>query len=399
MITHLHRIVTLITQSIWFHLSGYGGVDRQDILIVGLCLALSALLWTMLSFRAWVPLSILGGGALLYLSDWGMLQLLPRLNISHGQVSSGLWFTLLGRGIALATANGLALLSLGLWWLFSGRWAWRWGIWMVLGGQLIASGLFLDMWLVEPLRVSRSGIEISSEKLSSDAPPIRVVQISDIHMVTYGPREQRVVARVNQLQPDLIFLTGDYLNDLGEQSYVGLRRMMEDLIAPHGIYAVTGNIDLAASSMVSRIFEPAGVRLLNNEIIDVEIHGQRIQLVGLKAHSSILSGLNLMQGLQDQASDRFRILLFHYPDFIELASRAHIDLYLAGHTHGGQVRFPYLGALHVPSIGNGNYVMGRYDMEDTTLFVSRGTGFSAGYEPQVRFRCPPEVVLITLRGE
>ena len=399
MITHLHRLVTLITQSIWFHLSGYGGVDRQDILIVGLCLALSALLWTMLSFRAWVPLSILGGGALLYLSDWGMLQLLPRLNISHGQVSSGLWFTLLGRGIALATANGLALLSLGLWWLFSGRWAWRWGIWMVLGGQLIASGLFLDMWLVEPLRVSRSGIEISSEKLSSDAPPIRVVQISDIHMVTYGPREQRVVARVNQLQPDLIFLTGDYLNDLGEQSYVGLRRMMEDLIAPHGIYAVTGNIDLAASSMVSRIFEPAGVRLLNNEIIDVEIHGQRIQLVGLKAHSSILSGLNLMQGLQDQASDCFRILLFHYPDFIELASRAHIDLYLAGHTHGGQVRFPYLGALHVPSIGNGNYVMGRYDMEDTTLFVSRGTGFSAGYEPQVRFRCPPEVVLITLRGE
>jgi predicted MPP superfamily phosphohydrolase len=112
-----------------------------------------------------------------------------------------------------------------------------------------------------------------------------------------------------------------------------------------------------------------------------------------------MRGLDLMTELRHRESKSYRILLFHYPDFAQLAAQAHVDLYLAGHTHGGQVRVPFYGALLVNSLVSGEYQMGRYDIEDTTLFVSRGVGFSGGYEPQVRFRCPPEVVLITLRGK
>lgn len=395
----LHRVLTLIRWTFWLHAWGYGGADQQDILIVGIGFALSALLWTALSRKVWVPLLIVGGGALFCLADWGMLQLLPRLEISYSQISSGLWFVLLGRGIVLAGANGLALVGLGLVRLFRGRRAWHWGTCIILSGQLLASGFFLDMWLIEPLSVSVSRLEIRSEKLSPDAPPIRVIQLSDIHLVTYGPRERRVVARVNRLRPDLILLTGDYVNVVNKESFEALRQMLGDLKAPYGIYAVTGNIDLSLGVMGPLAFEPTGVRVLNNEMVDLDIQGQQIQMVGLSAHGSIFSGLRQMEKLEEQPSDRFRLLLFHYPDFIKLAPRAHIDLYLAGHTHGGQVRLPFYGALIIDSLWEEDYEMGHYDVEGTTLFVSRGIGFSGGYEPQVRFRCPPEVVLITLRGK
>jgi len=373
-------------------------VDRRDILIVGVAFGLSALLWAILSRKVWASLLIMGTGALLCLADGGMLKLLPRLEISYSQVSSGLWFTLLGRGIALALANGLALLGLGLWRLVRGRRAWRWGAWIILVGQLLTSACFLDMWLIEPLSVSVTRVELLSEKLSPDAPPLRVIQLSDIHLVTYGPRERRVVARVNQLHPDLILLTGDYVNAQGRESFSALRQMLGALKAPYGIYAVTGNVDLSLGVMEPWAFEPAGVRVLHDEVVDLEIHGQPIQIVGLSAHGSVLSGLRQMEKLEEQPSDRFRLLLFHYPDFIKLAPRAHVDLYLAGHTHGGQVRLPFYGALLIDSLWEEDYEMGRYDVEGTTLFVSRGIGFSGGYEPQVRFRCPPEVVLITLKG-
>jgi len=397
MMLYLHRVLALLERTFWLRVWGHVGVEQRDILAMGTGFALSALLWAILSRKAWIALLVGGVGALLYAADWGMLEVLPRLEVSHSPVSSGLWFVLLGRGIALVVANGLALLGLGLVRLFGGRWAWHGGGWIVLAGQLLASILFLDAWLIEPLSVSVNRVDISSPKLSPHAPPIRIVQLSDIHTVAYGPRERRVVVRVNQLRPDLILLTGDYLNALGKQPSAALRQMLEDLEAPYGIYAVTGNVDLHPTVMME-MFGPAGGRILDNEGVDIEIRGQQIHMVGLSAHGGVLTGLRKMETWQQEAVDHFRLLLFHYPDFVRLAPRARVDLYLAGHTHGGQVRLPFLGALHIDSLWERDYEMGRYDVEGTVLFVSRGIGFSGGYEPQIRFRCPPEVVLITLRG-
>lgn len=395
---HLHRVLALIERAFWLRVSGYGGLGRRDTLLIAIGFALSGLLWAVLSRKVWMPLLIIAVGALLHFADREMLELLPQLEISHGQIPSALWFMLLGRGIALAAANGLALLGLGLVRLFGGRSAWRWGGWIVLAGQLLASVIFLDAWVIEPLRLSVSRLEISSPKLSPHAPPIRIVQLSDIHIVTYGPRERQVVARVDQLRPDLILLTGDYLNALSQQAFAALQQMLGDLEAPYGIYAVTGNVDLYPRTMMEML-EPAVSRILDNEVVDVEVHDQQIQIVGLSAHGSFSGALRATEKLRDRAADRFRLLLYHYPDFITLSPRAQIDLYLAGHTHGGQVRLPFYGALLIDSLWEEDYEMGRYDVDGTVLFVSRGIGFSGGYEPQVRFRCPPEVVLITLRGK
>ncbi len=394
----LYHVLARIERAFWLHVSGYGGVGRRDIQLVAIGFVVSGLLWAVLSRRAWMPLLIMSVGALLHIADRGMLELLPQLEISHGQTASALWFMLLGRGLALAAANGLALLGLGLSRVFRGRSVWRWGGWIVLAGQFVASIIFLDAWLIEPMGVSLSRLEISTPKLSPQAPPIHIVQLSDIHVVTYGPRERQVVARVNQLRPDLILLTGDYINALRPQTFAALQQMLGDLEAPYGIYAVTGNVDLYPRAMME-VLEPTGSRVLDNEVVDAEVRGQLIQIVGLSTRGSFSRALSVIDELRSQTTDRFRLLIAHYPDYITLSDGAQIDLYLAGHTHGGQVRLPFYGALLIDSLWQEDYDMGRYDVEGTVLFVSRGTGFSGGYEPQVRFRCPPEVVLITLRGE
>jgi predicted MPP superfamily phosphohydrolase len=394
----IHRILSLIAQAFWLRVWGLGEVEQQDYLLLALAFALSSILWAVLGRNARMLLWLMVVGILLCLVDRGILEILPRLQISHGRLSSGLWFMLLGRGIMLVAANGMALLGLGLVRLLGLRSSWRWGGWIVLVGQLLASAIFLDAWVVEPLSPRVSRLDIASPRLSPQAQPVRIVQVSDIHIVTYGLRERQVVARVNGLHPDLILLTGDYLNALSREAFIALQQMLGDLEASHGVYAVTGNVDLSPRSM-SDMLEPVGTQILDNEITGVEVRGQELELVGLSASSGLAGALRMMDDLRSRATDRFRLLLAHYPDFITLSQGAQIDLALAGHTHGGQVRLPYHGALIIDSLWQEDYDMGRYDVGGTVLFVSRGVGFSGGYEPQVRFRCPPEVVLITLRGE
>jgi predicted MPP superfamily phosphohydrolase len=94
--------------------------------------------------------------------------------------------------------------------------------------------------------------------------------------------------------------------------------------------------------------------------------------------------------------DPYRLLLFHTPDQIEVAAQSGIDLYLAGHTHGGQVRIPIYGAVITASVYYKKYEAGLYQVGNTTLYVSRGIGMEGDIAPRVRFLAPPEVVVIDL---
>jgi predicted MPP superfamily phosphohydrolase len=91
-------------------------------------------------------------------------------------------------------------------------------------------------------------------------------------------------------------------------------------------------------------------------------------------------------------------LLYHTPDLIETASELGVDLYLAGHTHGGQVRLPWLGAIFTASRYGKRYEMGSYRVGRTQLYVSRGIGMEGLGTPRVRFLCPPEIVELELGG-
>ena len=96
--------------------------------------------------------------------------------------------------------------------------------------------------------------------------------------------------------------------------------------------------------------------------------------------------------------DAYTLLLYHTPDLIEAAAAEGVDLYLAGHTHGGQVRLPFYGAIVTFSYYGKAYEMGRYTVDQTTLYVTRGVGMEGLGLPRLRFLCPPEIVLINLGG-
>jgi predicted MPP superfamily phosphohydrolase len=92
------------------------------------------------------------------------------------------------------------------------------------------------------------------------------------------------------------------------------------------------------------------------------------------------------------------VLLYHSPELIPFASKLGIDLYLCGHTHGGQVRLPFYGAVLTSSELGKQYDMGYYRLRDTHLYVSRGIGMEGMGAPRVRFLCPPEITLFSIQG-
>ncbi len=250
--------------------------------------------------------------------------------------------------------------------------------------------------LADPLWIEPRGVRIEKRSLPSGQPgrPVRLVQISDLHLEKFNSYFQKIAPLVAGLNPDLIVLTGDYLEE--ERNIRAVLDFLRQLKAPHGIYAVQGNWEYWSrleGENLRRHFQGAGVKLLINERIDLAIDDQRLSILGLDYPSSS----DQLNRLQEQADPtRFNLLLSHVPGFAHQYLERNIGLILSGHTHGGQVRLPLLPPLYLPRFSGrfvaGLYQVGRYD---TPLYVNRGIGTSV---LPVRLACRPEITLITLEG-
>ena len=111
-----------------------------------------------------------------------------------------------------------------------------------------------------------------------------------------------------------------------------------------------------------------------------------------------LDAARLAQAMDGIPADDFTLLLYHSPDLIVEAAQEQIDLYLGGHTHGGQLRLPLYGALVTGTASGKRYEMGRYDLGGTLLYVSRGVGMEGMAAPRARFLSPPEIVCVDVVG-
>jgi predicted MPP superfamily phosphohydrolase len=151
---------------------------------------------------------------------------------------------------------------------------------------------------------------------------------------------------------------------------------------------------------MAALFNGLDITVLNDEVRRLPLANGDLYLVGV-------ADLEWTRGRQGDAAvlkrlaqsvppGAYTLLLYHTPDLIETASGAGINLYLAGHTHGGQIRLPFYGALITFSAYGRRYQMGRYTVGPTTLYVSRGIGMEGLSLPRVRFLCPPEVDVISL---
>ncbi len=243
------------------------------------------------------------------------------------------------------------------------------------------------------LEVTRLRIPLSNLPRAFNG--LTIAQISDPHMGEWMnlERMQAVVRQVNALHPDVIALTGDFISVLRHNTARDLTTALRGLHVREGAFAVLGNHDYDTdAAIVSHAVRAAGnVRLLVNEHAVIERDGERLYIAGVD--DMVESQPDLHAALHGVPAGAPVILLAHEPDLVdEVARLRRVGLQLSGHTHGGQVRLPLVGALILPEQGR-KYQMGRYDVDGTTLYVNRGVGMVSLY---VRFKCPPEITHITL---
>jgi predicted MPP superfamily phosphohydrolase len=125
-----------------------------------------------------------------------------------------------------------------------------------------------------------------------------------------------------------------------------------------------------------------------------------VTLVGVAcSHHQERDVARLAQAMEGVPSDAFTLLLFHSPDLIREAAEHQVDLYLGGHTHGGQLCLPFYGAIFTSSMYGKRYTSGLFEENDTRMYISRGLGFEGGGMPRARFFCRPEIVSVELVGQ
>jgi predicted MPP superfamily phosphohydrolase len=252
--------------------------------------------------------------------------------------------------------------------------------------SLSALGILCAVYarFVEPFRLTVSRVRIESPRWTGKR-PLRIVHFSDLHCDPRPRLETRLPRAIAALDPDVIVFTGDAVN-----SKAGLPVFLECMsriarIAP--TFAVRGNFDAADRGL----FEGTGVQELDGKTATLRVAGGRALLAGLSASG----GERAPDLIASAPPEPFLVLLYHYPDlFPELAARGRVDLYCAGHTHGGQVALPLYGALVTLSRHGKRYEAGLYEACGSRLHVSRGIGMEGGAAPRMRFWAPPEITLI-----
>ncbi len=229
-----------------------------------------------------------------------------------------------------------------------------------------------------------------------------IALLSDFHYDPYFSVHplHAAIPMVNLLRPALIVLAGDFVSvpwsgDLrrGALDAEPCARLLRQMTAPHGLWAVLGNHDDGTDpEHVTRALQAENIQVLANQAHAIEREGARVWLAGV---NDVLSGTaDLAQTVRRVPAGEAVILLAHEPDFADEASRFSVDLQLSGHSHGGQVRIPLLPPLYLPKLAK-KYVLGTYRVGPLTLYTSAGLG-TIGVP--MRLNCPPEITLLTLRS-
>ncbi len=229
----------------------------------------------------------------------------------------------------------------------------------------------------------------------------RIVQLSDIHLKEYTEAVylKEVVRRINSLRPDLVVLTGDFVSYGPLPARFARRwayRCSELLreLACQQRYAVLGNHDaMVSAAAVTDALVSHGIPVLSNRSVAIERDGRRIWLAGLADALEQKPDLSLALPRRRIADREPLILLLHEPDFADRTVHRQISLVLSGHTHGGQIRIPFMRPFDLPGLGR-KYIQGHFLLAGgMQLYVNRGIG-TVGVP--FRFRCPPEITVITL---
>lgn len=261
-------------------------------------------------------------------------------------------------------------------------------------------------WIVwDNNRITVTEYTIKDNEIPESFSGYRIVQISDLHNAEFGSENELLLNNIRLLQPDIIVLTGDLIDSYHTDVDVSLAFVRQAVqIAP--TYYVFGNHEVRIPDAYHRLkagMEEAGVVILEESIL-LKRDSEVLTLVGVpdpsalgvdsQAYTKAIDSL-----LEERISDRshYSVLLCHRPEVFDAFVENGVDLVFTGHTHGGQIRLPLIGAVFAPDQGLfPAYDAGIFTKENTTMIISRGLGNSSF---PFRVDCPPEIVVATLMHE
>lgn len=275
-------------------------------------------------------------------------------------------------------------------------------LFLALFSILISLSLFsLDFYItkVEPEKLLIKNVTFASSKITK---PIKVVHFSDVQSARIGVYEKRIFKTIQNIDADLILYTGDFLQLPKELKFKDqwkqMHRLFSSLSPRLGIYAVYGDTELALYSVPKDEILP--IQILSSKAESFTFEGGKISIYGLSLYNS-KNPLWAMRGIETWLTENddsyLKILLGHSPDYSLALKDSKVDLCLAGHTHGGQVRIPFIGPLTIDSKIPKKWSQGFHKIGIPYLNVSAGAG-SNHYNglPAMRFNCPTEITVINI---
>ncbi len=268
---------------------------------------------------------------------------------------------------------------------------------------LIVFAIYIFAYHVEPRRLKITHFEFTHPKLKGLIRPIVIAQVSDIQTDRVGEFEQRVFRELAAQDPDLVVYCGDYLQTWTPDEYKSEAKKLNDIIRGSGLkpefgsFAVAGDCDF--SDLWRTPLADLNVRALENEVAKVALPGCVVDIIGLSLKASREHRSESMKSvIRNSSPENLHIYLGHAPDFVtSLNFEKSGFLALAGHTHGGQVQLPFIGAIYTLSRLPHRFADAFAPFGSGTISVSRGIGMERTDAPRLRFLCPPEIRLITLR--
>ena len=250
---------------------------------------------------------------------------------------------------------------------------------------------------IEPSWVNITNFTFSHLLIPESFHNIRIVQFSDTHIgFQYDLSDlEKTVETIQSLNPDIICFTGDLMDNPNlYQGTSEIQKVLSKLEAPLGKYGVFGNHDHGGygTEIYKEIMSNSGFSLLVNESNLITLRdGSQIVISGVD--DAMLGKPNLDTSTPKQADDLFTILLSHAPDFADYASQYPVELQLSGHSHGGQIQIPLLGAVVTPPFAE-KYREGAYTKGNLELYVNRGLGTT---RVPYRLFSRPEITVIDLQ--
>jgi uncharacterized protein len=318
--------------------------------------------------------------------NWMLLRALPRTGRSYGPDKPP--------AFALAALLTLILAALS---------SFSTPVWLaivVMG--LVSLAAFYATW-IEPFRLGVTRQHYTTAAWPKGGTPLRLLHIGDLHIERITARERRLNQLVQSLQPDIIVFSGDFVNlsyTYDPEAERAIRSVIGEWSAPLGVYCVPGTPSVEPPERVAAFVKGLpNLKLLINQWITPETPGEILHLLGTETtHGLATDRATLKKMMLLAPKSGLKLCLTHSPELAPEADAAGLDLYLCGHTHGGQIRLPLIGPLVTSSQLGRRFVMGRYTLARMTLYVTRGVGMEGLGAPRARFLCPPEIVLWEISG-